>query len=548
MNSIKDDFEDPGPVYDCIVYHDGDRWQAVVDTTETGDMSTMEPMTDYRHSYQYKRFSDVDAMNYCVNIIDNGDILSVVTDVTPHGSHVAGIVSAYYPDQPECNGVAPGAQIISLKIGDTRLGSMETGASLTRALIEAVKRGCHIINISYGEAVAWDNYGDFVSLANELVYEHGVIIVSSAGNNGPALSTVGCPGGTSSSVIGVAALCTESLMKVAYSYSKELPTTNYTWSSVGPTIDGDLGVNIIAPGGAVTSVSNWTLNKRQLMNGTSMSSPNATGCITLLLSAAKASGFDINPTKVRRAIENSATFLDGIIPPAQGSGLVQVSKAWELYQSLTSHWVDIPMLVTIQSSRFARGIYLRQPYETSIAHTFKAELEPYFHKNISADRKFNFEIRIKLVPTAEWITCNEYAVLYSAGKVISIQVDPSKLSPGLYCEFVRVFDETRSDLGPVCSIPITVTKPNVLPNATTELNLGVMSFEPGHVERKYIVPPYGCQYIDAVIRDMRHEVVDESSDSSVSTLVLHAIQLFKGVAYRDNEKDVSLMSLPYELD
>lgn len=150
LRSMADESIDNGPVVDCVIFHDGERWQAVVDCSGTGDMSSIEPMTDYRHKQQFRRFSDEDAFNFGVNIYDDGAILSIVTDTGAHGTHVAGIVSAYHPENPECNGVAPGAQIVSLKIGNTRLGSMETGAGLVRALIEAVKRGCNIINMSYG--------------------------------------------------------------------------------------------------------------------------------------------------------------------------------------------------------------------------------------------------------------------------------------------------------------------------------------------------------------------------------------------------------------
>ncbi len=55
--------------------------------------------------------------------------------------------------------------------------------------------GCDIVNLSYGEFSSKHDSGCIVDLMTNLVERHNVMLVSSAGNAGPALGSVCAPGG-----------------------------------------------------------------------------------------------------------------------------------------------------------------------------------------------------------------------------------------------------------------------------------------------------------------------------------------------------------------
>lgn len=64
----------------------------------------------------------------------------------------------------------------------------------------------------------------------QVVNKHRLIFVSSAGNSGPALTTVGAPGGTSSSIIGVGAYVSPTMAAGTHSIVEPPPEgLEYTW-------------------------------------------------------------------------------------------------------------------------------------------------------------------------------------------------------------------------------------------------------------------------------------------------------------------------------
>ncbi|KAL9646247.1 hypothetical protein ABK040_009934 [Willaertia magna] len=386
-------------------------------------------LCDYRLEYKYDTFSEEDLLNYSVNIYDDGNVLSIVVPSGGHGTHVAGIIGAYFPENPELNGVAPGCQLISIKIGDTRLGTMETGTGLLRGLNACYQHKAHLVNMSYGEPASLTGIGRFKEKLEELVYKHNVCFLTSAGNAGPNFSTIGAPASLTDACISVGAYVSKSMMKAQYSLIDDVPESQFTWSSRGPSLDG-ANVTISGLGAAISSSTNYSLQKLIRMNGTSMSCPNVCGGLALILSGMKQSNLDWNFYYIKQVIQNTAyaTFNQPLSlqqplqsfynnnrkrqveepikkhqmhPLSVGSGLLQVLNSFHyiLKHPFNPETDNYRYEIEITQKNNARGIYLREYEETHRGpQTFTVNVKVKFHEDFKNFKKLNYEKKLKLVP------------------------------------------------------------------------------------------------------------------------------------------------------
>ena len=348
------------PEFDCVVFFDGDVWHACVDVGGAGDLASQPLLEDYSLCHRFASFGGATCLSFSVNIYDDGKLLSICVPASSHGTHVASIAAGHFPDESARDGQAPGAQILSLKIADTRMQTFESALAVHRALSLATARGCHVINMSYGEDSVIRG-GALQEAMARCVTEHNVCVVTSAGNRGPALGTVTAPGGASSHAVGVAAMLSETMKKSLFSMlpgnlhdenndEKENNDDSaffvpFTFSSRGPTLDGDNGVVLSAPGSALASVAAHQLSPVVLKSGTSMAAPSVAGALACVRSGVSLDRH-VSVAALVRAATNTAAHVadkddDGAAALMRGSGLVDAQRA---HAWLRDH-VDDPFAV-----------------------------------------------------------------------------------------------------------------------------------------------------------------------------------------------------------
>lgn len=196
-------------------------------------------------------------------------------DQQGHGTHVASIIAGDGDGDPDGRGVAPGAALIGLRVFDcTRYGSMsDVNAAIQWVIDHRNEHGIDAMNLSLGADVASDGK-DLTSRLLNVAATLGVASFVAAGNSGPNAATLGSPAGAKYAVtVGAIADTGANGFSIA------------SFSSRGPTTDGRMKPDILAPGVDIRAADYNTGSGYTAKWGTSMATPFAAGVGVLALEA-----------------------------------------------------------------------------------------------------------------------------------------------------------------------------------------------------------------------------------------------------------------------
>ncbi|MBN2490986.1 MAG: S8 family serine peptidase, partial [Planctomycetes bacterium] len=240
------------------------RYVAVIDVNGDGKLDDGVRVTDYWRSHDTFVLAGKKGarrqLTFAANFYPEEGRLSLHFDSGGHGTHVAGIAAGHrIHGQDGYDGLAPGARVLSLKIGNNRYsGGATVTESIKKALDYAVEYATKhkvpiVYNMSFGIGSEVETKSAIDVYVDELLWKNpGVVFVTSAGNEGPGLSSVGMPG-TATRAISVGALLGPEAAHAQYGFPLKAEVAFPFSSRGGDTFKPD----ILAPGSASSTVPLW---------------------------------------------------------------------------------------------------------------------------------------------------------------------------------------------------------------------------------------------------------------------------------------------------
>lgn len=428
----------------------GDGLVAYIDAGGDNDVTGEKPITSYKDTHKPFVFHLPDPKHqrspvaFAVHIDEDGSLVTFHFDDGGHGTHVAGIAAGHgLMGRKGFNGVAPGAQVLSLKIGDNTLsGGATTSDSMSRAIEFAgewskEKQIPVVINLSYGIGSEIEGESDIDLALDSALQRFPLLSASvSAGNEGPGLSTVGTPA-ASYLATSVAAMLPKDTAETLFG-ARLGGDRIFAFSSRG----GELSKpDVLAPG--IASSSTPAHDSGDVKGGTSMAAPQIAGVYALMASAAVATKTRFTNTTLKRALLFSCTPIPDYLPIAQGRGVPNVGRAFAAVQKLAKHAEPFKVVgykvstrVPTSASRNGAAAYWRTgtylPPEGE-GHEFKIEVD--HPDKATAKDMAAFQTLLKFKSLTRWLSVDRKTGKLQGNKPLFLEVsyDHDALkTPGVY--------------------------------------------------------------------------------------------------------------------
>jgi hypothetical protein len=223
---------------------------------------------------------DLNKFGCGLNVTDDGT--SPFQDGLGHGTHVLGTIAGTGTANPRYPGVATGLGSIDrirvAKIwGDDGQGTESWWLTSMDFMAELSACGSvrpEVVNISGGEHGTGQTGTDSLSRKlDEKVWTYGQAYVVCSGNEGPLGQSIRRPG------VAKNALTVGQVYDWGYQQVGDLAES----SSLGPTGDGRMKPNLVAPGAYVTSAKAGTTSEYFEQGGCSMATPHVSGLVATLM-------------------------------------------------------------------------------------------------------------------------------------------------------------------------------------------------------------------------------------------------------------------------
>jgi tripeptidyl-peptidase II len=466
--------------FPVIVVKASDGWVAFIDSNLNGSFEDEMPLHDYREGRETISLG-TKPITLAANFgeVNGAPTLDLFFDNGGHGTHVAGIAAGHSLfNVAGFDGVAPGAQLLGLKIANAARGGISVTGSMQRAMAYAARYAEQrnlplVLNLSFGVGNEREGHAVIDSIVDAFLLAHPAIVFTiSAGNDGPGLSTLGFPG-SADLALSVGASYPGAFARPVQPGAAPAPDVMGWWSSRG----GELAKpDLVAPGVAFSAVPRWNTGD-EIKGGTSMAAPHVAGLAACLLSAMAQEGRKVSAAEVNQALRVSGIPFRGETAIDEGAGQPNLDAAYRWL--LAGHQGSEYIVRTAHSENGVSAAFRRDGLAGRDDTVQVFDVSPAVGL-----RAAQFLLR----SSAAWLSVPPSVTAGATQTEIPVTYQAAALSaPGMYSGTVTAWNPSDTLAGPLFTVPNTVIVPYTL--AAKPLYDDRRTIGPAHVQRYFLEAP-----------------------------------------------------------